>query len=264
MNTIEKLRRMEGFTGVEIALAEFILKNINAVRNMSLQELAQSAYVSKPSAIRLYRKLGFKNYREFSVALQVERIRYEEETFMNHLPPFASMSNTEIASYWGIICKNIIGECIDIVDEETLEGITDSLVKAEKIYIYPIGMSLLEVRSFMERAEILGPSPVLVDSTEDIGQYRGVIGEGDAVLVASTPDRLSDRDRAFLNIVKDSGVALLCVSVNRIEELSEAASYGFATRKPNSTVPDSPLILEMSLLLGLNILLCCLFKKIRA
>ena len=76
MNTIEKLKKKENFTGVEISLADYILKNIDHVQNMSLQELAAASYVSKPSAIRLYRKLGFKNYREFSVALQVEKIRY--------------------------------------------------------------------------------------------------------------------------------------------------------------------------------------------
>ena len=57
MNLIEKLIKKENFTSTESSLADYITNNIDSVYRMSLQDLAKASYVSKPSVIRLYRRL---------------------------------------------------------------------------------------------------------------------------------------------------------------------------------------------------------------
>ena len=83
LNLIEKLRNKENFTSAESSLADYILNNIDDVYRMSLQDLAKASYVSKPSVIRLYRKVGCLNYQEFSIGLQLEKIRNDDGTAMS-------------------------------------------------------------------------------------------------------------------------------------------------------------------------------------
>ena len=49
---LEKLKRMEGFTHQEQAVARYILDHVEEIQQMSTEELARVSYTSKATVVR--------------------------------------------------------------------------------------------------------------------------------------------------------------------------------------------------------------------
>lgn len=62
---IELLKKMDGFTNSEKAIAQFILDNPSKFQNLTSEELANKTYTSRATVIRLCKKLSTSGYREF-------------------------------------------------------------------------------------------------------------------------------------------------------------------------------------------------------
>lgn len=69
---LTQLQQKENFSNAENVLASYILGNPDTALRLTLQKLADAAFVSKPTVIRLYRKLGFKNYSDFRLKFYSE------------------------------------------------------------------------------------------------------------------------------------------------------------------------------------------------
>ena len=163
MNLIEKLIKKENFTSTESSLADYITNNIDSVYRMSLQDLAKASYVSKPSVIRLYRKVGCSNYREFSIALQLERIRSGSTTnFETNQAFMESGSLYESVEKLGVLSKQIVDNCINSIEKSTLENIVHALDQAETIFLYPLGDVDGELTIFTKQIEKIGKNVVSV------------------------------------------------------------------------------------------------------
>jgi RpiR family carbohydrate utilization transcriptional regulator len=65
----EQLQAQVRFTATDQDLAQVILQDPHAVLGKSMQSLAKRAHCSHSAVIRLCQKLGFKGYRDFSLAL---------------------------------------------------------------------------------------------------------------------------------------------------------------------------------------------------
>ena len=267
MNTIEKLKKKENFTGVEISLADYILKNIDHVQNMSLQELAAASYVSKPSAIRLYRKLGFKNYREFSVALQVEKIRYQEDFDSEMAKAFDKSSDyKDVAVFMGKLAKKVTEQCVESVDKDILEKIVIKLAEADRIFVYPVGDFQTAAHSFMNRMSTVNRYPVLIDSAIS---YAGLVEscrKEDVIVIVSSSDKVTERDLRFLDILEDCRAAKILVTAYRsndpcMEGRNNVIDYRLFTYPDgDDPIRNNPFALQMSLVLGMNIIYGCLVK----
>ena len=163
MNLIEKLIKKENFTSTESSLADYIINNIDSVYRMSLQDLAKASYVSKPSVIRLYRKVGCSNYREFSIALQLERNRSGSTTnFETNQAFMESDSLYEFVEKLGVLSKQIVDNCINSIEKSALENIVHALDQAETIFLYPLGDVDGELTIFTKQIEKIGKNVVSV------------------------------------------------------------------------------------------------------
>lgn len=55
MQLIDLLKQNSNFTNAEIDLANFILQNIDTVTKMTIQDLSDNSFVSRPTIIRFYK-----------------------------------------------------------------------------------------------------------------------------------------------------------------------------------------------------------------
>ena len=158
MNLIEKLQKKENFTSAESSLADYILNNIDNVYRMSLQDLAKASYVSKPSVIRLYRKVGCTNYREFSIGLQLEKIKTDDPGTIENSKVFMESKDLyEFVQKVGVLCKQIVDNCIHSIDEDSIEVDDDSATVTIKV-VYPEIVSIDSVMSADEWEDYIDDS----------------------------------------------------------------------------------------------------------
>ncbi len=260
MNLIEKLQRKENFTSAESSLADYILNNIDNVYRMSLQDLAKASYVSKPSVIRLYRKVGCSNYREFSIGLQLEKIKTDNpDTIENSKVFMESEDLYEYVQNVGVLCKQIVDNCINSIDKDSIRDIVQTLDEAEHIYLYPVGDADYELGFFMDRMAQIDKRPIPIKDSKDPESLIASMSEKDAVLIVSIRD--SDEEDEWLDKICQRPSAHILVTTADNKDLDLKTDYSFYTYpKGNDFIRNSVIVSKMSLLLGLNVLQACLIK----
>lgn len=261
MNIIEKLKNKEGFTSAESSLADYVVENVNEVYRMSLQDLAKASYVSKPSVIRLYRKIGCKSYRDFSIALQLERIKDEVSAELDNEEVFLpSMPLREFAEMIGQLSKQIIDNCMMAIDNDELDDIVHALFDAKKIYVYADGDIKMEVKSFSNRMSMMDREPIMINDAKDPQKMISSIGENDVVVVVSSLADNSDYDKMIEFIYETSALKILITTQEDPNKRFEP-DYAFYTYpNGNDFIRNNIYISQMSLLLGMNIIQACLLK----
>ena len=261
MNLIEKLQKKENFTSAESSLADYILNNIDNVYRMSLQDLAKASYVSKPSVIRLYRKVGCTNYREFSIGLQLEKIKTDNPDTIENSKVF--MESEDLYDYIqkvGVLCKQIVDNCIQSIDKDSIEDIVSALYEAKNIYLYTIGDIRYELGFFMSRMAQIDKEPILIKENEEPEALIASIGEKDAVLIVSI--KVAVEEDELLDLICERPFTHILVTTADNEELDLKTDYSFYTYpKGNDFIRNSTIVSQMSLLLGLNIIQACLIKE---
>lgn len=95
---IEHLLDDNNLTNTEKSIAQFLLNKDQKINNLTSSELGKQSYTSQAAVTRLYKKLGFNNFREFLSTLILERNDYLK---YNDLPTehpeqyFTSLEDTE-------------------------------------------------------------------------------------------------------------------------------------------------------------------------
>ena len=261
MGIIEQLRKQENFTSAESALADYIIANLDDVYRMSLQDLAKASYVSKPSVIRLYRKIGCNSYREFSIALQVELLNGGKITSDDDVTDLSgSASLYELAGKIGIIARQIVDNCISAIDSEGLDDIVNVINEAEHVYVYADEDVKLEVASFNRRMSFIGMDPMMINDVEDKKALIDTINDEDVVLMVSS-NRGTDEDIAIRKMIESAPALKILVTTQDDPALHFKADYIFFTYPHgNDFVRNNIFVSQMSLLLGLNIIQISLCK----
>ncbi len=261
MNIIEKLKNKEGFTSAASSLADYIIENVNEVYRMSLQELAKASYVSKPSVIRLYRKIGCKSYRDFSIALQLEKISADncqeydnEEVFM------PSMSLREFAEMISQLSKQIIDNCMSGIDNDELDDIVRVLYDAKRIFVYADGNIEPEVKGFNNRMSMTNYESIMINDADDPQKLIASISEDDVVVIVSSLADKDEYNKTIEFIYETNALKILITTQDDPNKRFEPDYVFYTYPNGNDFIRNNIYISQMSLLLGMNIIQACLLK----
>lgn len=109
----------------------YVIKNMQAVKNMSIRDLASTCFVSTTTIFRFVKKLGYEGYAEFIDALS----KTEAETRKIHIPSIIEKEN-----YSDSYLKNII-EAVKVITNEKYEKFESIMSRNPDIYIIAEGLS---------------------------------------------------------------------------------------------------------------------------
>lgn len=124
------------------SIARYLLDENNNIKELTSSELGRRTYTSQSAVTRLYKKLGFKNYREFISTLIIERHDYYKHKSINDKHPaqyFTTLKDTQniIASFY----DQTITQTNFLLDQNTLNRICNRISSATSIDIYGVGIS---------------------------------------------------------------------------------------------------------------------------
>ncbi len=262
MPIIERLQRKNDFTTVESILADYILENLNSICDMTLQELSAAAYVSKPTIIRFYKKLGFKSYRDFSLKLQIESNDADKKLSIDpNFPYDASDSDLTIAEKLGKLSKQVIDGCLASVDQFTLSNIVNTLYKAKRIFIFAIGNNYVVSQLFTNRMGRLNRYPIQLNANQY--PYTNIynLESDDVVLIISSTGKTMKIERKSINLILASDAKKILITS---ETSIPYKHFNYVYRiynGENATEKHNTSASQISVLFTLNLIFDCLFKR---
>jgi len=205
----------------EQTIMTYIVKNMHAVKNMSIRDLANECFVSTTTIFRLVKKMGYEGYSEFVSAIT----ETEAETRKIHIPSIIQNEN-----YRDSYLKNII-EAVKVITDEKIDKFNTIMNRNPDIYIIAEGLSREVGRYFMRLLTTVGFNVNFPRETYEKENVLKKIKRDDVVLVLSyTGDNESvvhQLEKIFA-IATPTIISFTRADNNAIQNMSDLNFYVFA------------------------------------
>lgn len=131
------------FTKSEKKVAKVVLENSQSVIYNSITDLAEIANVGEATIIRFCRKLGFKGYQGFKMALAQEITMNKQSTtdLAINAPIKEDDSLETIAKKFYRVSDKALKETLSLLDYRAMEQIAEMISEANRVYFFGVGYS---------------------------------------------------------------------------------------------------------------------------
>lgn len=145
MDLIERLNHHDDFTEAENAIIQFILDNPSKITaNTTAAQIAQVAYSSASTVVRLCRKLGYSSFAEFKTNFITQYRKHEDAViYVDATIPF---KNSDSPKH---VLKQLTGleaitldQTLSLIDYDTYDRVIRMLVSAKCIDVYGAGSNV--------------------------------------------------------------------------------------------------------------------------
>ncbi|MBQ7794700.1 MAG: MurR/RpiR family transcriptional regulator [Clostridia bacterium] len=212
----------KNLTAKEKKVADYILKNYEAVVSMPVAELAEKAGVVKSLIIRCCQTLGFSGYTELKLSLSRELARNEQFNYTPYINPEDDSSDIMDK----IFSANIktLHDTAKGIDRRVLADIVDLLAAANNIYIYGVGTSAGIVNDFQYRLMQLGYTAFCFTDITTMKVSTLNIKSGDAAIGVSNSGRTVATVDA-LRLAREKGAKTACLTSYPNSEITKQSDY---------------------------------------
>lgn len=139
------------FTRIDSELLEYITKNPQIAAFMSLKDLCEATGISKPKVIDFYKKLGYRSFKEFRGGV-LEFYEQHINSYQASSATFQKISSLDELMQTAIqVDIESIGRMKQQISKEDLEDVAQSLLGAERIYLYGPGTGFYPAHFLYQR-----------------------------------------------------------------------------------------------------------------
>lgn len=213
---IAKIQGME-LSKTDSLIAEHILDSIDTIGLKTSTSLAEEIGVSDTSIIRFIRKLGFKGYSDFRVAM-TERLteQYNQSQGSHELSPgeryVKFQNNLKSGTLISDISKYTVSnleKSFSKLTDETVDKAVDILLSSEKHYICGF-RGAASCAQYMASKLVLMVSNVITLTHADATAIEAIadIKKGDCIILYSFP-RYSEINFSLLEIAREAGAKVI-------------------------------------------------------
>ena len=165
---IETLKDKKNFTANETIIADYILKNMSKVLDMTAEDLAQSTYTSKASVIRFCKKINVNGYRDFLRKLENELNEIYRISSLIYKEPINNKSTLQdIISTIPSIYEKAISQTKLLFDMKSLQRIINKMKIADWIEIYGTGVNQTIARAAAFKFQTIGINTIAFDGLNE-------------------------------------------------------------------------------------------------
>lgn len=188
---LARIRALDGrLTPSENAVAQIVLSHADDVVGLSVETLADEAGVSTATVVRLCRTLGFSGFKDFKIALALERGNAAPHALQERIEPGDDL--TQIARKVLNSEAQALRETLDLLDAASLSAAVDALASARTIAIFGMGSSTPLVVDAYYRFARIGLRVSTPPDSHMQAVSAALLGPDDVALVISYTGRTQE------------------------------------------------------------------------
>lgn len=192
----------------EQRLALYVIEKGSALKDAGIERLADQSHTSSATISRFVRKLGFKNYEHFKLALE-DTPRLRAPLLGGQSSPIMGESIQVFHTY-----QAVIKEAQASLDKDTIQHLLDRIQAAERIFIYGMGSSGLTATEFSQRLMRMGLTTFAAHDDHMMTIYNHILHKGDLVIGISSEGETVEVNQA-LKMAKRNGANTAAITCNR-------------------------------------------------
>ena len=158
MRISSKIKDRESFTPTENEIIRFIQTNSDQAVNMTLDELAETIYVSKSTIIRFCKKLGYRGHHEMCVELAKELSMFiENDANLDTSMPLTASDNARTAAdKIAAIHYRAVTETHQDLDIQRISELAAKIRDCRELYIYAFEECVFAAMDFAMKLRRIG------------------------------------------------------------------------------------------------------------
>ncbi len=204
----------------------YLLQHKQEMSGLSINEVAHASGVSSATLVRLGKLLGYKGFKEFSLALsisaattQVERIAYAD------IQPGDNLHT--IISHVTQHNQTAISDTISVMNEDDIEKVVQMIHQSRRVDFYGVGMSALVAQDAQMKFQRLGK--VTQGSLDPHMQAvtAASLMPGDTAILFSYSGETGDILDTMAAVQRAGAfmVSVTCVGKNRLSRQADISLY---------------------------------------
>ncbi len=222
------------FSKAERRVAEAVLDDQERTIRDSVTDLAERANVGETTVIRFCRKIGYRGYQDFKLALAQDLVDTQGKTEPVLGPVVLDDSPAVINQKLNQAISGVIHDTASLIDLQQVETAASLLVDAERVIALGVGHSGVSAQDVGYRLLRLG-FPVLMETDSHLMAMRlSLAGPKDVVFSISASGSTKDVVDA-VELAKSHGASLVCLTSHSHSPLARLADCILLT-----TVRESP------------------------
>ncbi|MBR4421006.1 MAG: MurR/RpiR family transcriptional regulator [Erysipelotrichaceae bacterium] len=255
MNLLLRMREGDEFTGAEIQIRNYILKNQEKIPAMSIYELASKTDCSPATVVRLCRKLGISGFKEFKIKLisEIETMKNRNIEVMADSLVQKNDSASEVIQKITTLSLRSIEETRLLLDEDALNTCADLIYRASVLDFYGVGDSNSIVFDAVQKYISIGKTAVAYQAIEKQRIQALNSGEGHLGIVVSYTGETSEIVE-IARTLKENGCPFISVTGNTANTVSKLTKYNLFVSGSESTYRKGTLVSRNSMLYEFDIL----------
>ncbi|MHA6482082.1 MurR/RpiR family transcriptional regulator [Paenibacillus sp. strain BS8-2] len=240
----------EALTKTEKKIADVIKKDPEAVVYVTLTDLAEMASVGETSVLRLCRKIGFKGYQEFKLALAQDLVvpiknvhsQIDESDNLHDIAIKITAENTKA-----------IENTLNLLNMDQVEKAISAIGSSKKLYFFGVGSSANTAMDGKYRFMRLGYNTEVVTDPHIMAMNAILMEEGDVLFGISTSGSTKDIVDA-VKIAKQNNVFFICLTSHLRSPLTQYADVVLLSKSRETPLQGGAFSSKLSQIHVLDIL----------
>jgi len=139
---LNMLKYKEDLSMTERAVLEYLIENKETLKDFSVEKIAEAAYTSPASVVRMCKKLGYHGFKDFKIDFILANAKVE----IPEQREYADVILNKDSNYGQSAIENnirVLEDTLKLYDEKTLQKAAEKIMTARKILIFGKGSSYL-------------------------------------------------------------------------------------------------------------------------
>ncbi|MDF2683819.1 MAG: transcriptional regulator [Brevibacillus sp.] len=257
-NTLLQIQSLQpSFTKSEQKVAQIVLTQTESVIYSSVIDLAEKAEVGETTVLRFCRKIGFRGYQEFKLALAQELVNpvknlhgeVGEDDSLGIITQKVTATN-----------RQAIEDTSALFDMDQLERCVELLHTARTIHFYGVGTSAVTAQDAKYTCLRIGLRVDAFTESHLQAMAAATLGPGDVAVGLSVSGSTKDTIDS-LKVAKEAGATAVCITHFRRSPITNVADITLLTAAQEGPLQGGSLAAKMAQLHVLDVIATALTMR---
>ena len=243
----------QSLTVSENEIAQYVIHNADSVVTSTITAIAKNTNTSEASINRFCKKIGFKGFNSFKVALA-------QDNFYRSMQESGAEIQTGLVAAISKDYQHMLVNTTAMLDEEQVLQAADAMRNAPHIFIFSLSYTGFVARELEFKLSMVGLYAKAVSEPANIRVYSGCVSKGDLVIVIA-PTLLMRELYQAITICRERGATILSITSYDSPKLSTLVDFKFIISDRITTQNSVSVSNNLMFLYVTDVLYCALLES---
>lgn len=243
----------QSLTVSENEIAQYVIHNAESVVTSTITAIAKNTNTSEASINRFCKKIGFKGFNSFKVALA-------QDNFYHAMQESGAETQTGLVATVSKDYQHMLVNTTAMLDEEQVLRAADAMRNAPHIFIFSLSYTGFVARELEFKLSMVGLYAKAVSEPANIRVYSGCVSKGDLVIVIA-PTLLMRELYQAITICRERGATILSITSYDSPKLSTLVDFKFIISDRITTQNSVSVSNNLMFLYVTDVLYCALLES---